>query len=118
MDDRIYENKHSEGMATASLILGIAGLATACCFYPGIICGALAIIFAILSRGGGMTIPNKARVGLGLGIAAIALLAMLFAMVLLVAIIESGGIEAFIREYRQMYQEIYNTYYNNYYNGL
>ena len=52
MDYPIYEDKRSNGFATAALVLGIVGIATGCCVYTGIICGALAIIFALLSRGG------------------------------------------------------------------
>ena len=47
-----YIEKRSASMAIASLVLAIAGLVMGCCIYPAIIFGSLAIILALLSRGG------------------------------------------------------------------
>lgn len=37
-------------MALASMILGILSIVTACCFFPGLVLGGLAVFFAALSR--------------------------------------------------------------------
>ena len=63
-----YKNKRSAGFATASLVLGILSLVTCCCIYSALPFGALAIIFALLSRGGEMTMDSRGMTGLGLGI--------------------------------------------------
>lgn len=62
-----YENRHSEGMAVAAMVLGIVGLVMSFCVYPGFICGALGIILGILSRGGEMTYPGCGKAGIILG---------------------------------------------------
>lgn len=44
------EEKSSNGMATASLILGIVSIVTGFFGWIGIICGILAIIFAVVAK--------------------------------------------------------------------
>ena len=44
-------------MENAALLLGVIGAATFCMVYPALICGSLAIVFALLSRG----VENMAR---------------------------------------------------------
>lgn len=71
MEYSVYEEKRSGSFATAALVLGIIGTATGCCIYTGLICGALAILFALLSRGGEMTLSGRGKAGLTLGIVAV-----------------------------------------------
>ena len=44
--------RRSQRMENAALLLGVIGAATFCLVYPALICGSLAIVFALLSRGG------------------------------------------------------------------
>lgn len=57
---------HSEGMATAALVLGICSIIFACCG-GSLLFGSLGIIIALLSRGNSRMASN-AKVGLGLSI--------------------------------------------------
>lgn len=65
-------------MATASLILG--GLAFFLALSPGysLFCGCLSILFAILSRGSGLKMPDKAIIGLITSTIAIIITGLLF----------------------------------------
>ena len=58
-----YRSNHSERMAIASMTLGMIALLSCTCLYLSIPCGALAIIFASLSRGGQMRYSGKAQMG-------------------------------------------------------
>lgn len=68
-----YRSNHSERMAIISMTLGMIALISCTCLYLSIPCGALAIIFATLSRGGQMRYSGKAQMGLILGAAALIL---------------------------------------------
>ena len=54
-------------MENAALLLGVIGAATFCLVYPALICGSLAIVFALLSRGGERTLTSRAKIALILG---------------------------------------------------
>ena len=58
--------RRSQRMENAALLLGVIGAATFCLVYPALICGSLAIVFALLSRGGErtLTLPNACYDGL------------------------------------------------------
>ena len=61
----------NRGMSIAALVMGILSLICCCCGYLGIACGALGIIFALLSRQDG-PMDSKAKTGLvlsGIGLA-------------------------------------------------
>ncbi len=58
------------GMALASMIVGIVSIVSSCCCFGGVIAGSLAVILACLSRGDGC-FPGRAKIGLGTGIAGI-----------------------------------------------
>ena len=54
-------DRHSKHMENLSLIMGIIALSTFCLVYPALICGALGIVFALLSRGGETTFSGRAK---------------------------------------------------------
>lgn len=47
-----FYNKRSRNMEVAALVLSIIAIASCSCIYVSIICGSLAMIFALLSKGG------------------------------------------------------------------
>lgn len=110
MDYNIYEDKRSNGFTMASIILGIIGIATGCCVYTSIICGALAIIFALLSRGGEMTMSDRARTGLILGIIGIVIgiLILVWAFVTLIA--EFGSLAGYMEYYYKLMEPFMSSY--------
>ena len=110
MNDSVSKVKHSSGFATASLVLGIIGLATGCCIYTSIICGALAVIFALLSRGGEMTMPGKSKIGLGLGIASTVMGILILAIAFAYMILQFGGLEGYLDYYNDLMQQLESGY--------
>lgn len=87
----------------ASMVLSIGALVSCTCFYGAYIMGALAILFALLSKGGQMKMSSKARFGLIAGIAAIVLTTVVTIGSVYIAIEEFGSIENVLREYCRMY---------------
>ena len=97
-----YIDKRSNGFSLASLVVAIIGLATGCCVYTGIICGALAIMFALLSKGGELTMDGKAKAGLTIGIISIVFSIFVLIVTLALTISSFGSFENFLYEYNNI----------------
>ncbi len=91
-------------MALASLILGIIALLTAGCIYLAMVCGALGIILALLSKGGSLTLHPKARAGLALSSAGLILTFVIYIMAFLFILSYYGGLDGLMQEYMNLYQ--------------
>ena len=107
--DTSYIDKRSQSMAIASLVLGIAGLVMSCCIYPAIIFGSLAIIFALWSRGGEMTLSGYSKAGLILGIIGIVCGILFLIYGILVLFIQFGGIEGYMQFIEDFMREMGGT---------
>jgi hypothetical protein len=116
MNDQFYPtpDRRSPSMETASLVLGIVAISTCSCIYISIVCGALAIIFALLSRGGETTMGSKAKIGLGLGIAGLVFTLVFYTAAFAFAYNYYGGLDGLLRTYCDMYgldyQEMFGDY--------
>ncbi len=71
---RQFIRNPGQGMATASMILGLAAIFTLFTVYIPFICGNLAIILAILSKGYGKKMLSTAKIGIGTALGGIALI--------------------------------------------
>ena len=98
-----YQSKHWEGMALASMILGMISLITCSCIYSSIICGALGIIFAVLSKGGETFMNSRARIGLALSAIGLALTILVYTVSILTLLSQYGGVDGLIQEYMRLY---------------
>lgn len=96
-------NRRSQAMENVSLVLGVISLATICLVYPTLICGALAIVFALLSRGGEHTLTARAKAGLVLGSVGLGIVILMIVYTLVVAELWYGGIFNMARD---MYGEL------------
>ncbi len=105
-----YQDKRSHGLATASLVMGILSLATCCCIYSAVVFGALSIIFALLSKGGEVTMDGMGKTGLILGISGLAITIVLYIIMFLYAINFYGGFDEMMR-YSNELAEQYMKYY-------
>lgn len=98
MDAQFYQqnnsfSKRSQTMELASVVLGGIALATSCCIYSALFCGALSIMFALLSRGGEMTLSQRAKIGLILGIAGLGTTLLIYAYSFVVLLAQYGSWE-------------------------
>lgn len=110
-----YIEKRSQSMAIASMALAIAGLVMGCCIYPAIIFGSLAIILALLSRGGEMTTNGYAKTGLILGTIAIVFGVLFFIYGLVTLFVQFGGIEGYMDYVEDLMEKMgYPSYSNPY----
>lgn len=113
MDFQFYEpnnpyqqpmfDKRSRTMTSAALALGITSLVSCMILYISIPCGALAIIFALLSKGGEMTMSREAKRAFRLGALGIIITAVMYGITLAVIIDTYGSLEAYLRVYLQDY---------------
>lgn len=103
-----YRSRRSPRMEAAALILGVIAVLSCTCLYLSIPCGALAVIFASLSRGGTMSYTSKAQIGMILGIVALVVTIVIYGSVVGYALYEYGSIEAFLDAYANMQGMDYN----------
>ncbi len=107
MDYQFYQqptrnDRHSRRMETWSIVMGIISLSMLCMVYPSIICGALGIVFALLSRGGEIQLSNRAKAGLTMSISALAMVVFFFIYTIVFANLYYGGLENMLRESCEM----------------
>lgn len=98
MDTQFYQpnntfQKRSQTMELASVVLGGISIATSCCIYAALFCGALSIMFALLSRGGEMTLSQRAKIGLILGIVGLGTTILIYAYSFAVLLAQYGSWE-------------------------
>ena len=108
-----YIEKRSASMAIASMVMAIAGLVMGCCIYPSIIFGSLAIILALLSRGGEMTMGGYAKAGFILGIIAIVFGILYFIYGLFTILVQFGGFEGYMNYIQEIMEDMGYPSYNN-----
>lgn len=101
----IHQNR-SENMALASMILGIIALLTSACIYLAVVCGALGIILALLSRGSEQSLSLRGKAGLILSSAGLLMTFLIYVSAILFIFLEYGGIEEFLKEYSDLYQSM------------
>lgn len=110
-----YRNdRHSARMENLSLLMGILALATMCFVYPTLICGALGITFALLSRGGELRFGSRAKYGLTISAIALGMVLLMFIYTIVVANVYFGGIDNMARQMYEMMGIDYDALLQNY----
>ena len=102
-------------MEAIAMFLGSSSLILCSCLYLSIPMGAMAVLFALLSRGGGTTLSSKAKTALCLGIAGIIVTAAFYSISIYVAIQEAGSLEELLRETCEMYGYDFETLFGEYF---
>lgn len=95
----IWKNKRSDSMATASFVLGMISLLTSGCIYFALVCGALGIILALLSKGGEYTMNSQAKLGLVLSTLGLIFTIVIFVGMIAFTMYYYGGIDGVMQEY-------------------
>lgn len=104
--NKSYIEMRSAGMSVASLVMGILGLAMSCCVYPPIIFGSLAILFALLSRGGELHMNSYGKAGLALGILGIICGILIFTYSVFTLMAEFGGLDGYLQYIEELIEDI------------
>lgn len=92
-----------QALATVSMILGLASIFTIFTVYIPIICGSLAIVLAILSKGYGKKMLGTARIGIGTAIGGMALVIAVIGS--LTALLLSSSGDTLVKFGQQMDQQ-------------
>ena len=93
-------------MMTASVVLSVIAIATTCCIYSSIICGSLAIILALLSRGEQKKLTPQGKLAITTSTAAIVIAVLATVMMFMVTIREYGSFENFIKAYSDIVESM------------
>lgn len=96
-------NKRSQTMESAAMILSVLSVAMSSCIYISLICGALAMMFALLSKGGELTMSSRARIGFWLGAIGIGLTIVLYVSAVMSILDQFGSLENYLRSTSEMY---------------
>ncbi|MDD2972674.1 MAG: hypothetical protein PHE02_11150 [Lachnospiraceae bacterium] len=100
--------KRANSMAVASMSMGIISLVLAftCTLYPTLICGGVAIIFALLSKGTDAKMHSNAKTGL-----ITAIIGLLFDIAVIgismMLIFSPLAVPEYKNEFNRMYEQIY-----------
>lgn len=93
-------------MATVSMILGVVSIFTLFTVYIPIVCGSIAVVLAILSKGSFKKMLTTAKVGIGTAVGAMALLFVMIASLSAMLLSTSGDtLIKFGRQIDQQFKE-------------
>lgn len=119
----------ANGLAVASMVLGVLALISLIAVYPAIIFGSLSIILALLSRGGSLKMNSSAKTGAITSVIALSCNVAVFAMAFALIFNMGGSFESIYgMSYEEMiegmedgtldYEDIYNNVYENMYEKM
>ncbi|SDB33366.1 hypothetical protein SAMN02910417_02474 [Eubacterium oxidoreducens] len=92
----------------AALALSVVGLVTCCCVYTSFICGALAIIFAFLSKGNQDRLAPMARRSVMIAVISYVFAGVVIALSLASIISHYGSLSYIVENYDAIYQDLLN----------
>lgn len=95
-------DRRSIPMTTAAVVFSVIAVSTVCCVYVSFLCGILGMIFALLSKGGELTMSQNAKTAFCISTAAVILTVLLLLGSVLTLILQYGSIEEFWKVYMEM----------------
>lgn len=107
-DPRNFNNKRSQEMETASLVLGIIAIASCTCLYVSIICGSLSMLFALLSKGGASSMSSRAMFCFVLGLVSVLVTICFYTASIVYMLHEYGSLSGILNAYSDMTGIDYN----------
>lgn len=93
-------------MLSVSTALSVIAIATTCCIYSSIVCGALGIILALLARGDKKQLAPQGRMAVMTSAAAIAISILATVIMFAVTISEYGSLENFFKVYSDIMESM------------
>ena len=106
-----YSQSKTNKMAIMAMIFGIISIASCYVFYVSIPLGAMAAIFASLSRNQSYNYSKKARTGMILGLVGIVASAIITGILITILLREFGSFEGILREYCRIMELDFETIY-------
>lgn len=107
-DPRNFNNKRSQEMETASLVLGIIAIASFTCLNVSIICGSLSMLFALLSKGGASSMSSHAMFCFVLGLVSVLVTICFYTVSIVYMLHEYGSLSGILNAYSDMIGIDYN----------
>lgn len=107
-DPRNFNNKRSQEMETASLVLGIIAIASCTCLNVSIICGSLSMLFALLSKGGASSMSSRAMFCFVLGLVSVLITICFYTASIVYMLHEYGSLSGILNAYSDMTGIDYN----------
>ena len=107
-DLRNFNNKRSQEMETASLVLGIIAIASCTCLNVSIICGSLSMLFALLSKGGASSMSSRAMFCFVLGLVSVLITICFYTVLIVYMLHEYGSLSGILNAYSDMTGIDYN----------
>lgn len=95
-----------DAMVTASIVLSVIAMATSCCVYASLVCGALSIILALLSRGQQKRLTPQGKLAISTSAAAMILAVVMTAFLLATTIRQYGSLENLMKAYSDMMESM------------
>ncbi len=95
-------NKRSRNMEVAALVLSIIAIASCACIYTSIICGSLAMLMALLSKGGATSMSSMAMTSFWIGFVAVVLTIVITLGSFVFMLNEYGSIQGILDEYKNL----------------
>ena len=93
-------------MMTVAIVLSVIAIATTCCIYASLICGSLAIILALLSRGDKKKLTPQGKLAVMTASAAIVIAVVATVILFAVTIREYGSLENFLKAYSDLVESM------------
>lgn len=88
-----YQNKRSDSLGTAAVVLGIIAVVTPYFVYTSFIGGSLAIILGLLSKGGELKTDTRGKIAIVLGIISLVLVTLIVIVAFNYIIASYGGLD-------------------------
>lgn len=107
-DPRNFNNKRSQEMETASLVLGIIAIVSCTCLNVSIICGSLSMLFALLSKGGASSMSSRAMFCFVLGLVSVLITICFYTVLIVYMLHEYGSLSGILNAYSDMIGIDYN----------
>jgi hypothetical protein len=104
-DSNYYNGNQPNGMATASLVLGILAIISLCCIYGSYIFGGIGITLALLSRGKNTKLSTNALIGTILSVIGM-IIATVLIVISVILVFSKYGFENYMEAYEAYYEEI------------
>lgn len=98
-----------DAMLSAAIVLSTIAIAASCCVYASLVCGALSITLALLSRGQQKKLSPQGKLAVITSVVAIVLSVCVTVGMFLSAVHQYGSLENFMKAYSELMESMTGT---------